>query len=99
MTTPMQNDPDRHAVDALAAKLSKFHRDVLAALPDDTSSTPAAVHRRLCCWSLISVRHALRELWQVGAVQFRGENGKRRYGRTPLGRAALVALGQEQSHG
>jgi hypothetical protein len=79
------------ALEAVARALCKRHRDVLAVLSDTTTDTPAMVHRRLSMWSLISVRHTLRELWQVGAATFDGEPCKRRYGRTPAGRAMLEA--------
>lgn len=56
--------------------------DVFTALPASPGGvSPAQVHAKMGSWSLISVRHALRELCDQGRAIFEGEDGVRRYSR------------------
>lgn len=43
--------------------------------------TPAQVHARMAEWSLITVRHALRQLVEEGRAAFTGPNQSRLYRR------------------
>ncbi len=56
---------------------------VLAALPaaHEAGDTPAQIHSRMGIWSLVTVRHALRELVVQGRVARSGEPGAYLYRR------------------
>lgn len=66
----------------MSCKLSaRTLRDVEAILPLERGITPAEAHRRLGCWALITVRHALAELVGAGRVTADGPNGYKTYRR------------------
>lgn len=48
---------------------------------DAGAETPRQIHKRMGRWSVITVRHALRQLVDAGRVTFSGEDSHRRYRR------------------
>lgn len=69
----------------MSCKLSeRTLRDVEAVLPLERGITPAEAHRRMDCWALITVRHALAELVGAGRAVADGPNGHKTYRRAAV---------------